>query len=315
MAEYEFRVRFNLANAYRINSEAEKIDLLALPAGVGIKLLTGLSGTPIKDHARASVRGGPFFSIEEARAAAEKTKHALLYWSVEQRLGIDLGDGRQRSIVTKAGLALLQEQFQFPIRNDTHGIDVYERVDNIKFVSLNADFHVGKHPGGLVQSFEREFVCARRLTDKQILASEIYSASFFDVSHRSRFITLVTAVEALLEPVRRSESVQALIGNMEFITRESAIDESTKEAIVSNLQWLRDDSIGESGRTLSRRLLPDRRYDNRSSWAFFTLCYNLRSQMLHRGKVEDPKLDMLSFANTLEGFVSDLLLASLREST
>jgi hypothetical protein len=102
---------------------------------------------------------------------------------------------------------------------------------------------------------------------------------------------------------------------MEFIARESAIDKPTKEAIISSLQWLKDESIGESGRALCRRLLPDCRYDNRSPWAFFTLCYNLRSEMLHRGRIEDPKLDILSFANTLEGFVSDLLLASLREST
>jgi hypothetical protein len=179
---------------------------------------------------------------------------------------------------------------------------------------VNADAQVVKHPGSLVQTFEREFVGARCLTDKQILASEIYSASFFDISHRSRFITLVTAVEALLEPARRPETVQTLVAEMEGRTRASAIDDSTKQAIVGSLQRLREESIGESGRALSRRLLPDRRYEGHSSWEFFTRCYNLRSQILHRGKVEDASVDMLSFANTMEAFVSELLLASLRES-
>jgi len=143
--------------------------------------------------------------------------------------------------------------------------------------------------------------------------SEIYSASFFDVSPRSRFITLVTAVEALLDPARRPESVQTLVTEMEGVTRTSAVDDSTKEAIVSSLQWLREESIGQSGRAMARRFLPHQRYDGRSSWTFFTQCYHLRSQIVHHGTVGDPSIDILSLANTMETFVSELLLASLRD--
>jgi len=313
MAEYEFRLRFNLANAYRIGSDAEELELLALPTGERFRLRAAVLGTPIKDHARAAILGGAYASGDEARAAAERAKVALLYWAVEQRLGIDFGDGRQRSIATEAGLALLREQLGCPIRNDVHGIDVYERAENLKFVAVSANAEVGKHPPNLVQTFEREFLGARRLTEKQVLASEIYSGSFFDVSHRSRFITLVTAVEVLLEPARRPEPAQMLVTEMEVTTRTSAVDDSTKEAIVSSLQWLREESIGQSGRALARRLLPQQQYDGRSSSAFFRQCYNLRSQIVHRGAVEDPSIDMLSLANTMETFVSELLLASLRD--
>jgi len=81
MAEYEFRLRFNLANAYRIGSDAEELELFALPTGERFRLRTAVVGTPIKDHARAAILGGAYASGDQARAAAERAKVALLYWA------------------------------------------------------------------------------------------------------------------------------------------------------------------------------------------------------------------------------------------
>jgi len=197
MPLYDFRLRFNVPEAYRINSDAHKIELLKLPSGEHITLVSGGIGTPIKDHNRAAILGKLFASEEQARAAAEKSKLALLYWAIEQRLGMDFGDGKQRSGFTKAGLAMLQKQQGCPVRNDIHGIDVYEHVEKLKFFSFTAEATVGKHPPKLIDTFQREYLHSRQLTEKQVLASEIYASSFFDISARSRFITLVTAVEAL----------------------------------------------------------------------------------------------------------------------
>ena len=313
MTDYNFRLRFNLANAYRIGSDAEEIDLLVTPTKQRLRLRTAVSGTPIKDNSRAVVLGGPYTSPNEAMEAGEQAKKALLYWAVEQRLGIDLGDGRQRSVVTDAGLAMFQQQWGAPVRNDVHGIDVYEAIHNLRFAFTNMTPVVGKNPLALVETFNREFREPMLLTEKQRLAAEIYSGSFFDVSHRSRFITLVTAVEALLEPSRRSESAQTLVSEIENITRSSDVDNATQNAILSSLQWLRFESIGQTGRSLAKRLIPERQYGGRTSWSFFTYCYQLRSQILHRGGAEDDSADLLGLANETEGFVAYILLASLRQ--
>lgn len=212
-----------------------------------------------------------------------------------------------------AGLAYLQQRFGCPIRNDVHGIDIYEPLENLKFVSIGADAVVGKNPATFVEVFERELLGKRTLTEKQVLAGEIYSASFFDISPRSRLLTLMTAVEALLEPARRPEPVQALVTEMQQLSRASMIDETTKISITSSLQWLRSDSIGESGRKLAARLLPSQLYGGRSSAAFFGFCYSLRSQIVHRGATEDAMVDILSLADNAEVFVSELLLASIHE--
>jgi len=81
MASYDFRLRFNFPEGYRINSNADKIELLSLSSGEHITLVSGARGTPIKDQNRAAVLGKSFTSEDQARAAAEKSKRALLYWA------------------------------------------------------------------------------------------------------------------------------------------------------------------------------------------------------------------------------------------
>ncbi|MBI3994466.1 MAG: hypothetical protein HY349_00685 [Nitrospirae bacterium] len=313
MTDYNFRLRFNLADSYRINSDAEEIVLFLTPTNQRIRLRTSALDTPINANPCAAVIGGPYVSANEARDAALQAKAALLYWSVEQRVGIDFGDGRQRSGFTNAGLALLQQQMGVPVRNDVHGIDVYEAIPGQRFVGLGGNLRVGKNPLDLTNTFGREFSEPRPLTEKQHLAAEIYSGSFFDVSQRSRFITLVTAVEALLEPLPRSKHAQSLVDKMQRLARSSSVDDATRDAIISSLQRFRFESIGQAGRSLARRLLPQQYYGECTSWVFFTTCYELRSQILHRGGVENSDVDLLELTNETEKFVADLVLTSFQQ--
>ena len=314
MPLYNFRLRFNFAEGYRIDSDAEEIELLISPLGERIRLRSGAIGTPIKDHNQAAVLGGPYTSKDQARAAAEKSKRALLYWAIDQRLGIDFGDGKQRSIFTNEGLAMLEKEHGCPFRNDIHGIDVYEHVEKLKFVNFNVKATVGEYPPNLISTFQREYLNSRQLTEKQVLASEIYASSFFDVSSRSRFITLVTAVEALLEPLKHSDEVEALVEELKATTQKSKIDTPTRESIIGSLERLRHQSIGQAGRMLADRLISNEFFDGQSSADFFTRCYDLRSQILHRGTIEDDSVDIWHLANVMESFVAGLLLAALNSA-
>jgi len=312
MPLYDFRLRFNFSEGYRINSNADKIELLSLSSGEHITLVSGARGTPIKGQNCAAVLGKSFTSEDQARAAAEKSKRALLYWAIDERLGIDFGDGKQRSTFTNEGLAMLEKQHGYLFRNDIHGIDVYEHIERLKFVSSNLKATVGKNPPKLISTFQREYLNSRQLTERQVLASEIYASSFFDVSSRSRFITLVTAVEALLEPLERSDKVKALVKEFKAMTQKSKTDE--RESIISSLEGLKRQSIGQTGRTLAGRLIPNEFFDGQSSADFFTRCYDLRSQILHRGTIEDDSVDIWHLANVMEDFVAKLLLAALRSA-
>ena len=209
---------------------------------------------------------------------------------------------------------MLQKQHGRPVRNDIHGIDVYEHAAKLLFASVLGEAQVGKNPPKLLNTFQREYLHPRHLTEKQVVASEIYASSFFDVYPRSRFITLVTAVEALLERPKRPNVVKGLVEEFRDKTQLSNIDEKTKESIIRGLGDLQCESITQAGRTLAGRLIPDGLFDGQSSADFFAHCYGLRSRILHRGKIDDELLDVWHLANVMEGFVAKLLLAALNSA-
>jgi len=124
----------------------------------------------------------------------------------------------------------------------------------------------------------------------------------------------VTAVEALLERPKRSDVVEELIVEFKAKTQLSNIDEQAKKSIIGSLEDLKRESITQAGRTLAGRLIPNELFDGQSSADFFTRCYKLRGQILHRGKVEDGSVDMLHLANVMESFVAKLLFAALNSA-
>ncbi len=313
MPLYDFRLRFNFPEAYRIDSNADEIELLDLSPKEHITLVSDVRGTPIKDHNRAAVLGKSFGSEEQARTAAEKSKLALLYWAIKQRTGIDFGDGKQRSYATAQYLAKQGEKYGCPVRNDIHGIDIYKHVKKLMFVSTIVKATVGKYPPRLTDTFQREYLNNRHLTEKHMLACEIYASSFFDISPRSRFITLVTAVESLLELPKRSDKAEALVEEFKAKTTQSTLDRTTINSIIGSLERVKYQSYSQAGRALAHQYLPSELFDERSSADFFTRAYDLRSQILHHGMISDDKDDIWHLSNVMEKFVNQLLLAVLEK--
>jgi hypothetical protein len=310
MPEYDFRLRFHLHDSGRINIDDTEL-VIEGSDGKRLRLLTaGKKGDPIREHPRIAVSGGPYSSPDEARSAAERVKNAILIWSVRQKIGIDFGDGRPRFFITDYGLKMLEDQHGGLLRIDIHGIDVYEPQEKMAFVSMDTRAIVGKNPNVFIENIVSGYRTPIGLTEKQILAAELYCASFFDVSYRSRLITLVTAVEALLDPAVRSLQAQNLVSTMVTMVEGANIDNSTKVAMVGSLEHLKKDSIGQTGRALITQLLGDKEYNVLIATRYFAFCYDLRSQILHSGKPSDDSIDLSTVTNTCQEFVADLLLAS-----
>jgi hypothetical protein len=173
---------------------------------------------------------------------------------------------------------------------------------------------VGRSVEAFVQQVAADIAAPVALTSKQELAGELFGVSFFDQSERSRFITLVTALEALFEPAPRHPDVQLFIDEMIANVRRSDFDSATKQSICGSMEWLKSESIGQTGRALATRLLAGKSYGERSPSAFFTFCYELRSSIVHRGKLPEGVADLLPVLSMTLQFVGDLLLASFAEA-
>ena len=218
----------------------------------------------------------------------------MLLWAVRNRVGIDLGGRRAQGVITNAGLQWLEGQIGAPVRAAVHGIDVYEHIDGLVFAATNADASVGKAAQAFVEQVAGAITIPVPMTAKQELAGEILSASYFEASDRSRFITLITAVEALLDPQPRSPAALELVARLRGIVNDSGMDEATRAAMAGSLQWLRQESIGQAGRALATRLLPDRIYQAQAPERFFSFCYDLRSSILHLGTIPATVADFSS---------------------
>ena len=143
------------------------------------------------------------------------------------------------------------------------------------------------------------------------LAYDLYSASLSMESVDSRFVTLVMAIEALLEPLPRERQVIAHVEHMIEATRDSSLPDEQIRSIVGTLGWLRKESIQQAGRRLVRERLGDRQYAGQSPGRFFTSCYKLRSDLVHGNEPRPPLAVVGEHIGVLDGFVGDLLSAEL----
>lgn len=306
---FNFRLRFNLSKSFRLQSEVEELPLLATTTGQAIKVKSGISAVPLRDAERVAVIGGPFDTEGAARAAGMRAKDATLLWALEQRVGIDFGDGISRGLATDEGLKLLSSQHNAPVRNDVHGVDVYRADGKTKFVYVAADAVAGKNAENFVNTFRKEFESAKPLDERHVLAAELYFSSWFDVSPRSRFITLMTAVEALLEPAPRDSATNALVSKLVETTKKGGVPPQVKDSIRGALSWLNYESISQAGRRTADALLPTENFSGLTAGAFFRRAYDIRSQIVHRG-FANPVL-IMDLGNTMEEFASKILRASV----
>jgi hypothetical protein len=152
------------------------------------------------------------------------------------------------------------------------------------------------------------------LSARERNALEAFNASFFYPGADPRFLLLMTAIEALLDPRPRSPEaiahVEQLIGATDGNDKLSA---GEKASMLGALGWLRKESIRQAGRRVVAARVGAAEYDGLSAVKFFSHCYDVRSRLVH-GLDPFPAWDEVNLINgPLERFVSDLITAPFLE--
>jgi hypothetical protein len=78
----------------------------------------------------------------------------------------------------------------------------------------------------------------------------------------------------------RPEGSRGHVRGMIEVTERSGLARSEIDSIKGTLSWLLDESIGQAGRRLARKLEP-RKYKDEAPATFFTHCYEMRSWLMH----------------------------------
>ena len=260
------------------------------------------------ESTRFVILSGGYSLESEAIACAEELKESVLCFGAKFRMGVDVGKDKARGFVSKHIKDSIFDEHGLRIIDDVHGISVYSEEYPTSCMSFSA---VGiANPRG--KSFFVDEVCnlilsPRIVDNKTKLAMELLTASYFELSSRSRFLTLVLAAESILKPDKRSEDVKLVVEELINHTKLSDIDLEEKNSILGSLNWLYHDSISQSIRKMAVYHLPGKQYNGLSSDKFIKKCYEARSRLVHEGGVDESKYNIGELAASLEVYMADML--------
>jgi len=223
------------------------------------------------------------------------------------RIGADFGDRAPKGAFTMAGL----ESFGLPGRqnlDDVHGLMVFEGEPAPIFIGMGpATARLSSPHERLVEAMAIAIATGGLSKERQV-AYDLFAASFGQRSADARFALLMMALEALIHPAARSDGSRRHVEGLIKATECSMLSKTEVASIQGSLRWLLDESIGQAGRRLAKKLEP-RRYNELAPARFFTHCYEIRSRLMH-GHHPLPTRDELGlWGAPLEVFVADLISA------
>ena len=314
MPGFSFRVRFHRSPRDTVNISASKWEWNIGEDSPALLLCSYKQEEAIKDSKTWVFKSEGWASEEEASHAARRYVDALALTLVRLRIGADFGNRAPKSAFTRAGLAMLGAQSGCRVLNDVHGLMIYESEPPPRFTTMSADALRGVPQVHFEKIFSHALAHPRVITDRERLSLELFNASFFQKSADSRFLVLMMAVEALLEPSPRSSAAALHVESMIAATyRSGSLSPVEKESLLGALSWLRYESINQTGRKLAEKCLGGKVYMNKKAPSFFSYCYNLRSRLVHGEHPLPSQQEIGSAVAQLEVFVSDILSGDLRE--
>jgi hypothetical protein len=313
MASYSFRIRCNVPDRSGITWDEPALTISSEGVVPEVRLTSEGKEVPLSQAKRFIVRSDGYAREEDAWAVARRYRDVLIRAFSRLRIAADFGDRAAQGKFTEAGLRALEEGSGHRVMNDVHGTMVFATEPRPAFV-LGGGGGIRTPAKGdrLVEAVGNSLEVYRELSERERLAYDLFSSSFSAATADARFLDLMMAVETLLDPKPRAESVLNHVERLIAETRNAAdLPESERNSICGTLAWLRVQSIGQAGRELAASFA-DSRYRNMTPPDFFSACYDVRSKLVHGAYPRPSREEVGSLAASLELFVADLLAGPIR---
>lgn len=311
---YDFRLRFTPSPRDTLNSDAYQLDLPTLQSTHEVVLKPREADRSIREAGSMVLHGSGWKDADDAECVGAFYADVLSRTYARLRLGADFGSRAAKSVFTEAGLALLGEKTGRPRLNDVHGLMIYEKTSrpNLVFMTMQVDLTRGVSVEQFLSVFEVALSRPRNIDDRERVALELFNVSFFQASVDSRFLLLMSGLEALIAQNPRSEEVGSLVSALiATVDANTQVSEGEQNAIKQALGQLRRESISQSGRRLVSESLDGKTYGGIDPAKFFSRSYRLRSRLVH-GELPFPsRAEVSSAAAQLEVMLSDLLSVDL----
>lgn len=249
-----------------------------------------------------------YSSEVEARAEGEKVKKFILIACSMRRIFVDVGKDRAASILGKVVKEKIWNEHQIQIIDEVHGLDVYDTGKKTQVIKgSGVSIVIVNSATDLINDIQSLVSTSAYLNDKDLLAFELYGASGFEKSSRSRFLTLMLALESIIEQKNRSPKITNVIKDIIKSLNAMDLNPDEMQSIKNGISMLKKESISKSGQNLSETLLGSKKYQGLEPSKFFLRCYKIRSNLVHDGEPKIPENEFSGLAATLEIFVHDVL--------
>jgi hypothetical protein len=298
MGTWGFRFRFLLPRDKRINEESDSFEIY-LPSEDKTIILKAHERDSIREAENLVISGKGFRLREEAERCGNRVKNSILLCGPILRTGFDIGKDKASFIIGNY-LKEKGKELGFNIIEDTHGLCIFEEELKVTVFSSKSSVIIGTPLKLLIDKFNHIYGIDINLSNKETLALELYNMSFFESSLRARFVTLISAIEALCKRFKRSNEAIKYLDNLIDITSNSNLFEIDKKSIINNINNIRTESISESCRQLVKKNL------GIDKEAEFIKYYKIRNQISHNG-APHRGINLGTEILGLEGLVSNLL--------
>jgi hypothetical protein len=307
-----FRVRFRLGDTARIHSDATELSL-PTPSGSpeDVTIRPCDSGVMIRDAPELLLIGKGYASEAEARKAGIRWREVTQRTFGSCWIGADFGD---REPTEDGRTHVVERGGKRWIDDSSFGVQVFECEPWPGFErALPLGYRTAPSEERFIEAISTAAEHDVTMSERERLACALFAASFSENSADARFMTLMMAVETLLDQPLRPRPVVQHIDALIEQTRDADLPPDEIESLVGGLVRLREESIGRAGKKLARTL-PRRFYMSESPAAFFSKCYEIRSDLAHGAVPRPPLTEVASRAEQLRHFVGDLLSVELLET-
>lgn len=300
------RIRFLLPRNRRLNAEVGTVAMSRPELPVAFELVA-LDADVITKSGSLLIRSAPLPTPEDAAEVGNRAQLAVLIAATRIRLGVDLGKDGPKSGFFEAGLQMVRQMNGLPedtaVVNDRLGLTLVDASQKTVFAGLGPmKAIVGSPVARFVDAFAEGYVLAPALTDRCILALELFSASRFEASLRARFLTLVSAVECIAERPFRAADALALVESFRAQLNADNLNEVDQSQLIGAFRDLKRRSIGGSCKALVERHCGVEKANH------FGKCYKARSELVHDGRTE---FDLGAHTHELEVIVAEAIVKSI----
>ena len=168
-----------------------------------------------------------------------------------------------------------------------------------------------RKPSAVLDEIINNYDLTEDIDQKLLLSMELYCAAYLDLNQRSRFITLVSAIEPLAEQKDLTSEVSSFVECALCVLQDSPeIDNSLRPSLEGRLKELQRESVTQAIRRLFEKRFPN----SKDIYKKFSYAYTARSDLLHYGEAKDPKFDIATESVQISKILRALYSQSLGKS-